>query len=168
MSLYALIQSGEVQRTKEFDAPPPDVSHKGFVWLPVIEGAQPDYDPMTHDLSASWQVGESEVTRTWSAFEASAEEQRRRTFDAQMENGFAVVPEGFALALHERDRADFTALLTLTSMLEASGAIDDSTPQKITDKDGGRHTVTLARLRQILAAYGIYYKTIWDTYKNGA
>lgn len=168
MSLYALVQSGEVQRTKEFDGSPPDVSHKGFQWLPVVDGAQPAYDPMTHDLSVSWQVGESEATRVWSAVEASAEEQRRRTFDAQMEAGYHVEPEDFYLALYERDRADFTALLTLTSMLEASGAIDDSTPQKITDKDGGRHTVTLARLRQILAAYGVYYKTIWDTYKNGA
>ena len=81
---------------------------------------------------------------------------------ALVEAGYSVQPEGFTLALGDNDRSQFTQMLTLVQEALSLGLITNETPQTIADKDGGKHTVSTLRLRQILVLYGLHYKGIWD------
>ena len=81
---------------------------------------------------------------------------------ATVDAGYTVQPEGFTLALGDSDRSQFTQMLTLVQEALSLGLIDNDTPQTIADKDGGKHTVSTLRLRQILVLYGLHYKGIWD------
>ena len=81
---------------------------------------------------------------------------------ALVEAGYTVQPEGFTLALGDNDRSQFAQMLTLVQEALSLGLITNETPQTIADKDGGKHTVTTLRLRQILVLYGLHYKGIWD------
>lgn len=51
---YALIQSGQIVRTQNFDGAPPVLPEvKGLVWLELVETPQPEYDPLTNTLGAA-------------------------------------------------------------------------------------------------------------------
>lgn len=48
---FALIQSGRIVRTQDFDGPPPVLPEaKGLAWLELIEKPQPEYNPLTNTL----------------------------------------------------------------------------------------------------------------------
>ena len=81
---------------------------------------------------------------------------------ALVEAGYTVQPAGFTLALGDNDRSQFIQMLTLVQEALSLGLITNETPQTIADKDGGKHTVSTLRLRQILVLYGLHYKGIWD------
>lgn len=98
------------------------------------------------------------ISYTKEAIEKSAEE----IFQDKIAAGYVVQPEGYTLALEEKDQNAFTRLLTL---LNTAGAPNEM-PTEITDKDGVIHSVTVGKLKQILVQYGLYYQRIWAEYKK--
>lgn len=130
-----------------------------------------DHPVLTEQVNGSTQTLTSEQRSAtldrWAqaAFEIQQEEARsdkNAETQATVDAGYTVQPEGFTLALGDSDRSQFTQMLTLVQEALSLGLIDNDTPQTIADKDGGKHTVSTLRLRQILVLYGLHYKGIWD------
>lgn len=82
--------------------------------------------------------------------------------------GFEVTPEGFRLAMGDRDRAQFGDMLTLVNTALGAGAITGSTQQTIADMTGETHTVTTTRFIQIMLAYGAAYSAAWAEQKTAS
>lgn len=91
----------------------------------------------------------------------------RETFDTAVAAGYLVEPEGFTIALTERDRSDFAQLMVLTKEALELGLAQQTDTTTIDDINGGIHTVTLQRLREILVGYGFYYKGLWNLLSGG-
>lgn len=91
-----------------------------------------------------------------------AAQARSKTSLDLVDAGYTVQPEGFTLALHDRDRAQFAGMLALVREGLDLGLINAQTAQTIADQDGGVHTVTTQRFREIMVGYGLYFKTLWD------
>jgi len=99
-------------------------------------------------------------------YSPSPEEIRWNEYSQAVENGFLVSPENFKLRLWDEDRAMFGQMLALVKEALDLGIIDNSTPQKIKDFNGQIVTVSTLRFREIMVAYGFYYKTLWDQLNN--
>ena len=143
-------------------------------WTLIVPPVVPEYDWNTQKL-----IQDNE-TKEYSVVDLSPEElQERVDLQAQMDAqilesqqiqaihdqisaGYTVDPEGFILGLAESDRNAFTQMLTLTQEALSLGMVNNDTDQVIADKSGGKHTITTLRFRQIMVAYGFYYKTLWD------
>lgn len=133
---------------------------EGQTAVPLVKLPAPAHDALTQlpepvlvwyadRVERDWQI----VPRVLTPAEAAK---------AQVCAGYTVQPEGFTLALGDSDRNQFAQMLTLVQEALSLGFIDNDTPQTIADKDGGKHTVSTLRLRQILVLYGLHYKGIWD------
>ncbi len=96
----------------------------------------------------------------------SPEEIRWNEYSQAIEQGFLVQPENFKLKLGEEDRAAFSQMLSLVKEASDLGIIDNSAPQKIKDFNNQLVTVSTLRFREIMVAYGFYYKTLWDQLNN--
>lgn len=90
-----------------------------------------------------------------------SDEKRKNIFQI-IDQGFYVQPEEFYLAMGDNDRAMFSQMLSLVKEALELGLITNDTIQTIADKDGQKHQLTTLRFRQIMVAYGFYYKTLWD------
>ncbi|MES2737236.1 MAG: hypothetical protein V4672_13010 [Verrucomicrobiota bacterium] len=90
------------------------------------------------------------------------------TVPAEFPTQFLVEPEGIVLAMGERDRTQFAQMLALIREALDLGMITDSTVQKIADVNDQLHEVTTLRFRQIMVAYGSFYKSHWDATKTPA
>jgi hypothetical protein len=99
-------------------------------------------------------------------YSPSPEEVRWNEYNQAVENGFLVSPENFKLKLWDEDRAVFSQMLALVKEALDLGMIDNSTLQKIKDFDGQIVAVSTLRFREIMVAYGFYYKTLWDQLNN--
>jgi hypothetical protein len=99
-------------------------------------------------------------------YSPSPEEIRWDEYSQAVEQGFLVQPENFKLRLWDEDRAVFSQMLALIKEALDLGIIDNSTPQKIKDFNGQIVTVSTLRFREIMVAYGFYYKTLWDQLNN--
>lgn len=143
-------------------------------WTLIIPPVVPECDWNTQKL-----IQDSE-TNEYSVVELSAEELQERA-DAQalmnaqilasqqiqaihdqISAGYTVEPEGFILGLSDADRNAFAQMLALTKEALDLSLITNDTPQTIVDKGGQKHQITILRFRQIMVAYGFYYKTLWD------
>lgn len=91
-----------------------------------------------------------------------AAQSRQLAFNHGIASGFIVQPEGFTLRLEDSDRAAFAQMLALVKEALELGMITSETPQLIADHTGTRHEVTTLRFRQIMVAYGLHYKSLWD------
>jgi hypothetical protein len=91
-----------------------------------------------------------------------AVQSRHLAFNQGIASGFLVQPEGFTLRLEDADRAAFAQMLALVKEALELGMITSETPQLIADHAGTRHEVTTLRFRQIMVAYGLHYKSLWD------
>ena len=120
-------------------------TYESLEWLDAVQAK-----PTLEELEIAYQ-------------EVVAQSNKVEAAKAQVRAGYTVQPEGFTLALGDNDRNQFTQMLTLVQEALSLGLINNDTPQTIADKDGGKHTVSTLRLRQILVLYGLYYKGIWDT-----
>jgi hypothetical protein len=87
---------------------------------------------------------------------------RRENLMQSINGGFLVQPENFVLGMSDTDRGAFTQMLALVKEALDLGLITNDTPQIIADIDGQTHTVLTLRFRQIIVAYGFYYKGLWD------
>lgn len=94
--------------------------------------------------------------------EYNASQARQLNFNQGISAGFTVQPEGFTLRLEDADRAAFAQMLALVKEALELGMITSETPQLIADHAGTRHEVTTLRFRQIMVAYGLHYKSLWD------
>jgi hypothetical protein len=127
-----------------------------------------DYDAATHRLQsiaphADLEAGEW-VLSSLETVELTAEELAAREAAklaaikaAAMSAPYAVLPEGFSLATAESDQNAFTRLLQLLGIAQAP----DEMPVTIADAEGQKHTVTVARLREILVGYGFEIHSRW-------
>lgn len=162
-NLYALVSpendpaSTSLQQAELLPATKP-----GWRWMPVVEGAPPDFQPATEKLTRLFQVGETSVTHGWEILPLASEEQKHLAFNNGIASGFLVQPEGFTLRLEDTDRAAFAQMLALVKEALELGLITSETPQLIADYTGTRHEVTTLRFRQIMVAYGLHYKSLWD------
>jgi len=86
----------------------------------------------------------------------------KRAITDQINNGYSVQPEDFILGLSETDRTAFTQLLLLVREAIDLGLITNADSQVISDKSGVSHSITVGRFRQIMVAYGVFYKGLWD------
>ena len=143
-------------------------------WTLIVPPVVPEYDWNTQKL-----IQDNE-TKEYSVVDLSPEElqervdlqaqmdaqilesQQRQAIYDQIDAGYLVEPEGFTLGLTESDRNAFTQMLTLTKEALELGLITNDTPQTIADKSGQKHQITTLRFRQIMVAYGFYYKSLWD------
>lgn len=119
-------------------------TYESIIWLD-----EQQTKPTPAELQAAWVI-------------VQARDAKLAQARAAVEAGYTVQPEGFTLALGDNDRSQFAQMLTLVQEALSLGLITNETPQTIADKDGGKHTVTTLRLRQILVLYGLHYKGIWD------
>jgi hypothetical protein len=149
---------------------------KGWVVIPEPEPmpAYPTLNPDTHKA-----VYDSE-TNTYSVVELTPEEIQIRTeimaqmllaeqkaaarkvITDQIEAGYDVQPEGFILGFSEADRSSFTQMTLLVREAITFHLIDLETPQVIKDVNGTPHTMTTERYLNIIIAYGLRYKQLWD------
>lgn len=143
-------------------------------WTLIIPPVVPEYDWNTQKL-----IQDNE-TKEYSVVDLSPEELQERAdaqalMDAQVlasqqiqairdqiNAGYTVDPEGFILGLSDADRGAFTQMLALIKEALDLGLISNDTMQTIADKSGQKHQITTLRFRQIMVAYGFYYKTLWD------
>ncbi|WP_009964865.1 hypothetical protein [Verrucomicrobium spinosum] len=160
---HALVSpEGEIAVTGLQDPDSLPLTKAGWRWLPVTEGEPPAYDAATQRLMRAYAVGTDDVVHGWAIEALSDEEQRQLAFSDGVVAGFAVAPEGFTLRLEDADRAAFAQMLALVKEALDLGMITDATPQLIADSAGTRHEVTTLRFRQIMVAYGLHYKGLWD------
>jgi hypothetical protein len=63
--LYAKVVSGAVVESRDFETPPPDMTRKGFKWLPYVD-TNPVYDSATQIKTGPViTVNTNDVTRVW-------------------------------------------------------------------------------------------------------
>lgn len=105
---------------------------------------------------------QAEIESAWAAFQEK--ESKLKILDEKISEGYLIEPENFILALGQNDRNAFAQMLTLVQEGLSLALIDNDTPQIIADKNGLKHTITTLRFRQIMVAYGTYYKSLWDEY----
>lgn len=134
----------------------------GWRWMPVVEGAPLDFQPATERLDRLFEIGETFVIHGWEAVPLTSGEQKQHSFYQGVVSGFTVQPEGFTLRLEDADRAAFGQMLALVKEALELGMITSETPQLIASHTGTRHEVTTLRFRQIMVAYGLHYKCLWD------
>lgn len=134
----------------------------GWRWMPVVESASPGFQFATEKLARFFEVGETSVTHGWEIVPLTSEERKHLAFNQGIASGFTVQPEGFTLRLEDTDRAAFAQMLALVKEALDLGLITSETPQLIADYTGTRHEVTTLRFRQIMVAYGLHYKSLWD------
>ncbi len=99
--------------------------------------------------------------------DAQSEEQKLRaeaniSFLDKTISGFLVEPENIVLGLREADRMVFSQMLTLVKEALDLGLITNETLQTISDINGQKIQLTTLRLRQVMVAYGFYFKGLWD------
>lgn len=129
-------------------------------WVPLVKIPAPVADTgKTPEPVVVWLS--DRVERQWTQRPLTAIEIAKQAEQA----GYSVQPEGFILALHDKDRALFGQMLVLVREGLDLGLITDATPQTIADKDGELHTVTTLRFRAIMIGYGSHYKAMWDALK---
>lgn len=129
---------------------------------PITEPEIPNYDPTTHRIQFNIETNEYDIIElTQEEKDAIAKEELRVQAVEALNAGFLVEPEGFRLKLGTEDVNMFANMLTLINELEKNGLANDDTPQQIMDKDGNSQIVTVARFRQIIVEYGIYFQTLW-------
>lgn len=146
-----------VTEVREWDVLP---KHKLGRIVPLVTAPPPAFDPATHKLQpGGFTVGQGQVVQDWHLLPLTGFE----VFQHAITSGHPVTPEGFTLRLDDPDRAAFAQMLALVKEALDLGMITDETPQLIADTTGTRHEVTTLRFRQIMVAYGLHYKALWDT-----
>ena len=83
-------------------------------------------------------------------------------YAAAMISGYPVAPEGFVLGIADEDRKAWTELLAMLNEGLSLGVITPETTTQIKALDGVLHTVTIARLKQMIFGLGMHYKALWD------
>lgn len=74
MALYAKVMDGTIREDRDFAAAPPDMSRKGFKWLPYVD-TDPPFDPATQLRTGPVvAVRVNDVTRVWTVRAKTAPE----------------------------------------------------------------------------------------------
>lgn len=96
MAEYARVVAGNVVELRQFAAPPPNMSRKGFVWLPV-EVTDPPFNPTTQLRSGPVVTVEvDKVTRVWTVVDMTSQELDDRKQE-QVDQRLVVTPMDKAL-----------------------------------------------------------------------
>lgn len=133
----------------------------------IVENLQdtepPEYDAATQKLIFHKETSEYEVVDlTQEELAAIAKQKKLTIFYEKLNDGFLVEPEDFVLGLQEPDRSAFSQMLALVKEALDLGLISNDTPQTIKDINGQPQQLSTLRFRQIMVAYGFYYKQLWD------
>ena len=77
MTEYALLNTSDdsLVKTREIDGTPPDVSHKGWAWVPVVRDAQPSFDPATQNLVPDNGFDDPNYVFGWGTPDKTSQEQ---------------------------------------------------------------------------------------------
>lgn len=71
---YAAVKAGAILERRDFASPPPDMTRKGFAWLPVTR-TDPAYDPATQVKTGPvTTVNATDVSDVWSVRAKTAPE----------------------------------------------------------------------------------------------
>ena len=117
-----------------------------------------DLNEISHLLRKGW----IEVQEIIVLPQISPEDERKQLIWRKISEGFLVEPENFTLGLDENDRSAFSQMLGLVKEALDLSLITNDTLQTISDKSGQKHQLTTLRFRQIMVAYGFYFKGLWD------
>lgn len=135
----------------------------GTEFYSVVREGKPATE-IDEDLRQTKNVdqGNKIVTYSWEIIDASEEVTKARVYEQKVLEGYNVNPEGFTLALDAKSIADFTGLMTLLNEALDMGIIAENSPISIRDINGTPRFNTVARTKQILVGYGLYYKQLFD------
>lgn len=107
MPRYARIKSGVFNGLIDLDQQPPDIPHKGIVWLPCSPVAKPSFDPESEKVTGpTYTINANDVTEVWTKSNLSAQEISDNK-DAAIAgiNGLHLPQRRLNLAFHNRIRA---------------------------------------------------------------
>lgn len=141
-------------RTESSESVINNLKRKGWVEMP--DDVKPEYNPETQQLSFN------SADKTYSILDLPEREVNINKFQSHVSQGFLVEPENFTIGLDENDRAAFSQMLSLVKEALDLSLITNETPQTISDKSGQKHQLTTLRFRQVMVAYGFYFKGLWD------
>lgn len=88
--------------------------------------------------------------------------EKQQDYDTAIAAGFEY--NGITLLLTDHDRNQFTQLLSLLKEGIELGQLSDNTIIKISDINGQLHNISVIDFRKAMFAYGMHFKTLWDTY----
>ena len=83
-------------------------------------------------------------------------------FNATIDAGYAVEPEGFTIGMAEQDRKNFAELAVMLREAEEIGGVTAESDVTIHDATGTKRTISLSRYRQIIVGLGSAYKAAFD------
>lgn len=159
-----ILEYNNIRRSEEDQGVIDNLIRKG--WIDVSPPEKPEPPEYNSEIE---RLEYNEETNSYSKIQYTENELAQLNRAKQHEiilqsisSGYSVQPEGFILGLTESDRNAFTQMLALTKEALDFGLITNDTPQTIADKSGQKHQITTLRFRQIMVAYGFYYKTLWD------
>ena len=144
----------DLTRTEFNDSIISNLKRKG--WVETPDDVKPEYDRQTQELRFN------SADKTYSILDLSEREIKTNKFQGYISQGFLVSPENFVLGLDENDRAAFSQMLSLIKEALDLGLITNESVQTISDKNGQKHQLLTLRFRQVMVAYGFYFKGLWD------
>jgi hypothetical protein len=170
-----LTYSGEIREESD-EGVIQTLVRKGWTIIPEPEPMPeyPVFDRATHKATYnadtnSYTITELTAEEIQTQIEAEANMQAamqsaaaRQLIVDQIDAGYDVQPEDFILGLSDNDRNSFSQMLSLVKEAIEMGFISNDTPQMIADQSGQKHQVSTLRFRQIVVAYGFYFKGLWD------
>jgi hypothetical protein len=170
-----LTYSGEIREESD-ESVIQTLVRKGWAIIPEPEPmpAYPVFDRTTHKATYnantnSYTITELTAEEIQTQIEAEANMQAamqraavRQLIVDQIDAGYDVQPEDFILGFSEADRNAFTQMTLLVREAITFHLIDLETPQVIKDVNGTPHTMTTERYLNIIIAYGLRYKQLWD------
>lgn len=85
-------------------------------------------------------------------------------FNLAIEQGYYDKDFNIRLKLQDYDRNSFSQYLNMLKLAEDLNAAPET--DTIADINGNLHELTILNIKILLLRYGIYYKTVWNTYTN--
>lgn len=170
-----LTYSGEIREESD-EGVIQTLVRKGWTILPEPP-SMPDYpifDRSTHKATYnantnSYTITELTVEEIQTQIEIEANMQAamqsaaaRQLIVDQINAGYDVQPENFIIGFGDSDRSAFTQMTVLIREAITFHLITLETPQVIKDINGVSHTLTTERYLNMIIAYGLRYKELWN------
>lgn len=170
-----LTYSGEIREESD-ESVIQTLVRKGWSIIPEPEPMPeyPVFDRTTHKATYnadtnSYTITELTAEEIQTQIEAEAIMQAamqnaaaRQLITDQINAGYDVQPEDFIIGFGEADRTAFTQMTVLIREAITFHLITLETPQVIKDINGVSHTLTTERYLNMIIAYGLRYKELWN------
>ena len=170
MKTYIIEENGEeIRRFTQDEITEKFIRDQRVKGRTVIELANPAKPADTEDNT--WERGDLTDTPTSLGDETylvrerpwvSAPFSAQSIFNATIDAGYAVEPEGFTIGMAEQDRKNFAELAVMLREAEEMGTVTAESDVTIHDATGTKRTISLSRYRQIIVGLGSAYKAAFD------